>query len=423
MKLHSLALSLLSASAAFAAGTFVGTAPLVVSNVAASRDPATHALRVTYDLANENDEPAYVTLDVQTNGVSIGWDKFRTLSGDVTALSRPNPVACGAGRELVWNAPADWPGHLAGDVTATLTAHYTNAIGRIPGVYMAIDLSGGAQAATYPVSYSFAGPDMTDSAKPWARDILWLRCIGPGSFQMGSPAGETGRQSSETIHPVALTKPFYIGVFEVTEYQYRQVMGALPPNLATAKGDAKPVTQCSYNLLRGTARTWPTSSDVGADTFLGRLRAKTGLVFDLPTEAQWEYACRAGVQAALHNGKAATANAEASSLWLRSIAWFAGNRGGSAGPADVGSKAPNNWLLHDMIGNAYELPLDWFATPGSDGAIDPAGPATGTSRIIRGGAYDADYNWCRSAFRYAWNPASTHQALGFRLGLSLDGEF
>ena len=421
MNLRSTAFLAFSASAALAAGNFIGSAPLVVSNVAVTRDTASHALRVSYDLANENDEPAYITLDVQTNGVSIGWDKFRTLSGDVTKSAAPHPIACGTGRALTWNAPADWSGNLGDNATVVVSAHYTNAIGRIPGVYLKIDVSGGAGAASYPVTYSFVGPDMTDAAKPWAKDFIWLRCLGTGSFQMGSPAGgETGRQSNEVLHGVTFSKPFYVGVFEVTEYQYRQVMGALPPGLTTAKGDAKCVTQCSYNLLRGTAHSWPTSSDVGADTFLGRLRAKTGLAFDLPTEAQWEYACRAGVQAALHNGKAATANAEASSHWLRYIAWFTGNRGGSAGPAEVGSKAPNNWLLYDMTGNGYELVLDWYAADVSAYSLDPVGPATGTQRILRGGAYDADYNWCRSAFRLGWNPASTHQALGFRLALGLD---
>ena len=418
----SIAFSLLAAPAAFAAGAYVGTAPLAVSNVVATRDPGTHRLRVAYDLANENDEPAYVTFDVQTNGFSIGWDKFRSLSGDVTKFSAPQPVTCGTGREFVWDAPADWPGHLADDVAVSVAAHYTNAIGRIPGVYMKIDLSGGSEAASYPVSYSFAGPDKTDSNKPWAKDSLWLRCIGPGSFLMGAPAGgETGRRQNEVLHGVTLTKPFYIGVFEVTEYQYRQVMGALPSGLSTPWGDATPVTMCSYNIVRGTTYSWPASGNVDSGTFLGRLRARTGLDFDLPTEAQWEYACRAGVQAALHNGKAAaTANSEASSWWLRYIAWFKGNRGSSVGPAEVGSKAPNNWLLYDMIGNAYEPVLDWYAADLSSYTLDPVGPATGTKRILRSGAFDADNNWCRSAFRLDWNPASTHQALGFRIGLMLD---
>lgn len=421
MKLHAIVLSLLAAPAVLAAGAYVGTAPLTVTNVAATRDPGTHRLRVTYDLANENNEPAYVTFDVQTNGVSIGWDKFRSMSGDVTKLSDPHPVECGTGREFAWNAPADWPGHLVDDVAVSVTAHYTNAIGRIPGVYMAIDLSGGADAPSYPVSYSFEGPDKADSTKPWAKDMLWLRCIGPGTFEMGSPAdAEAGRRSNEVLHRVTLTKPFYIGVFEVTEYQYRQVMGALPSGLTTPWGDAKPVTRCSYNILRGTTYSWPASAEVDAGTFLGRLRAKTGLDFDLPTEAQWEYACRAGVQAVLPNGKAATANDEASSLWLRYIAWFKGNRGSSAGPAEIGSKAPNNWLLYDMIGNVYEPVLDWYAADVSAYAADPVGPTSGSSRILRSGALDADYNWCRSAFRLDWNPATTHQSLGFRIGLTPD---
>ena len=109
MNLHATALLALSASALLAAGNFVGTAPLVVSNVAVSRDPATHLLRVSYDLSNEADEPAYVTLDVQTNGVSIGWDKFRTLSGDVTSLSAPSPSPAARAGSLSGTPPPTGP--------------------------------------------------------------------------------------------------------------------------------------------------------------------------------------------------------------------------------------------------------------------------------------------------------------------------
>ena len=105
MKPHFLALFLLAAPSAFAIGAYVGATPLAVSNVAVSRDPATHVLRVSYDLSNENNEPAYITLDVQTNGVSIGWDKFRTLSGDVTRLADPLPVACGTGKDAASEPP------------------------------------------------------------------------------------------------------------------------------------------------------------------------------------------------------------------------------------------------------------------------------------------------------------------------------
>ena len=410
-----------SASAALAAGSLVGSAPLAVSNVSVSRDAGTHRIRVSYDLSNENDEPAYVVLDVQTNGVSIGWEKFRTLSGDVTRLSAPAPVACGTGKELVWDAPADWPGHLEDAVTATVTAHYTNAIGRIPGVYAKIDVSGGPDAESYPVSYGFDGPDMTDTARPFAKDFIYLRCIGPGSFRMGAGPGE-GFRSNEKAHVVAITKPFWIGVFEITEYQYRQVVGSLPSGLSSPWGDDKAVTRCSYNILRGTTHSWPASSEVDAATFLGKLRAKTGLAFDLPTEAQWEYACRAGCDAMLHNRQdlASESNAEPNTTWLRFISWFVGNRGQSAGPAEVGKKAPNDWLLYDMIGNADELVLDWYAENNSAYTVDPVGPASGSARILRGGAYDADAPWCRSAFRLSWNPGSVHQAIGCRIALPLD---
>ena len=256
--------------------TACGVEPLLVKNVSAAVERGTHLVRVSYDLSNEADEPAYVTLDAQTNGISIGWDKFRTLGGDVTRLADPRPVACGTGRSLTWNAPLDWPGQRVDNVTFRVLAHHTNGIARIPGVYMKIDLSGGAEAASYPVTYSFAGPDLTDT-NSYAKGTLWMRCIGPAAFQMGAQPDDPGRDISgkEYLHTVTLTKAFYIGVFDVTEYQYRQVMGAIPKE-SIAKGDVYPVSACSYDILRGTTYQWPASDKVEADTFIGRLRAKAG---------------------------------------------------------------------------------------------------------------------------------------------------
>ena len=399
--------------------TACGVEPLLVKNVSAAVERGTHLVRVSYDLSNEADEPAYVTLDAQTNGISIGWDKFRTLGGDVTRLADPRPVACGTGRSLTWNAPLDWPGQRVDNVTFRVLAHHTNGIARIPGVYMKIDLSGGAEAASYPVTYSFAGPDLTDT-NSYAKGTLWMRCIGPAAFQMGAQPDDPGRDISgkEYLHTVTLTKAFYIGVFDVTEYQYRQVMGVIPKE-SIAKGDVYPVSACSYDILRGTTYQWPASDKVEADTFIGRLRAKAGLEgLDLPTEAQWEYACRAGTATSLYNGHTAYDNAD---VWQQSIAWFRPNASSGKGRQPIGRRAPNNWGLYDMLGNVYEPVLDWFADDIRAYTRDPVGPATGTRRILRSGASGGvDWNWVRSPWRLSWPASSAHDSLGVRLALTID---
>ena len=158
--------------------------------------------------------------------------------------------------------------------------------------YCVIDLSDGPNAVVYPVSYlsNLPSKGWTDEYKT---DKLILRRIPAGTFVMGSDQTNESRR-------VKLAKPFYMGVFEVTQKQWELVMGSWPgstPSSSFGRGDAYPAYYVSYNDIRGSSSgaRWPASSAVDAASFLGRLRAKTGLEFDLPTEAQWEYACRAGL--------------------------------------------------------------------------------------------------------------------------------
>ncbi|NCC93545.1 MAG: formylglycine-generating enzyme family protein, partial [Opitutae bacterium] len=188
--------------------------------------------------------------------------------------------------------------------------YYRFAVG---GDYLVVDLSEGPDATNWPVSY-LAAPPVGGWTDEYKTTKLVLRRIPAGAFTMGSPEDELGREGDEPQHEVTLTKDFYIGVFEVTQKQWERVMGNWPSyfNNATYR-DSRPVEQVSYYDVRENpansddpAVYWPSNDLVNADSFMGKLRAKTGEAFDLPTEAQWEHACRAGTTNAMNRGKELT---------------------------------------------------------------------------------------------------------------------
>ncbi len=294
-------------------------------------------------------------------------------------------------------------------------------------LYCVVDLSAGPSADKYPVSYVDAEPKggWTDEYKTTK---LVLRRIEPGSFIMGKD------QKDEACR-VTLTKPFYCGVFEVTQKQYELVMGETPSKFI---GDMRPVEKVSYEMIRGKndGAKWPESSAVDSDSFLGKFRSRTGLDFDLPTEAQWEYACRAGTTSYFNNGGDSEND-------LKKLGRFAINqteRGWNESDADfarhspdgkgghlnhhtvVGSYLPNAWGLYDMHGNVWEWCLDWFdGLPKRE--TDPKGPSVGLTRILRGGGWDngasLNTSFCQTQQGGA-DPSLKHFVFGFRIMLAED---
>ena len=394
---------------AIACGTSAGASEIAVSNVSMRQDRATQKVHVSYDLANEGDVPAYVILDILTNGVSIGRGNIKSLSGDVSDNDFSATVSVGTGKEIVWDARKDWKGNLSTVAAAVVTAYYTNQLWQVPGVYMKIDVSGGTSAASYPVSYTLNAPDVSDTAAPFAKDTMWLKRIEPGVFQMGSPTTETGHNTSgaETLHQVTLTKPFFIGVFETTQYQYRQVTGTTL-NTSSGQNDVYPCGGLSYTAVRGNGAP---DAAPEAGKFLALIREKAQLSIDLPTEAQWEYACRAGTTTGFYNGTNPS-TATGTDANLDPIAWY--NKNASSKFRQVGSKLPNNWGLYDMLGNSYELVRDRFVGDISAYALDPL-VTSGSNVMLRGGAADATVNWCRSSWRLSWAIGTSHQSVGFRV--------
>ena len=401
--------SAVAVAAAIACGTFASASEIAVSNVSMRQNRATQKVHVTYDLSNEDNAPAYVILDIFTNGVSIGRDNLKSLSGDFSDNDFSATVSVGTGKEIVWDARKDWKGNLTTVATAVVTAYYTNQLWQVPGIYMKIDLSGGPSAASYPVSYTLNAPDVADTAAPFAKNTMWLKHIEPGVFEMGSPTTEVGHNASgaENLHQVTLTKPFFIGVFEVTQYQYQQVTGTAASS-NTGSGDTFPCGGLSYEKVRGNGTP---DSAPEAGKFLATIREKTQIGIDLPTEAQWEYACRAGTTTGFHNGTNPSTSSGTDAN-LDPIAWY--NKNASNNFRQVGSKKPNNWGLYDMLGNCYELVRDRFVGDISAYTLDPL-VTTGSNVMLRGGAADATVNWCRSAWRLSWAIGTSHQSIGFRV--------
>ena len=283
--------------------------------------------------------------------------------------------------------------------------------------YLVVDLSDGTSASSYPVSYLSEVPEGGWSDE-YRTTKLVLRLVQPGTFTMGSPSTETGRDTSangEIQHDVTLTKPYYIGIFETTQRQYELITGSDPADLNI--GQKYPVEQVSYDMIRGNDQgaNWPENNNVDSGSFMGILRAKTGLTFDLPTEAQWEYACRATTTTALNSGKDLT-NASVCPN-MAEVGRYTHNTNDGKGNNYVrpGQYMANAWGIFDMHGNLAELCLDYYGNYSSAAETDPVGPSTGNLRVKRGGSWQDNASECRSARRVGVNSNYHSQGIGFRV--------
>lgn len=255
----------------------------------------------------------------------------------------------------------------------------------------------GQSAANPSISFALTGSVSLDMVS-----------IPAGAFLMGSPVGEQGRSTDEGLqHQVTISRSFSMGKFEITQGQWQAVMGGNPSSFT---GNALlPVETVSWNDI--------TRSTTG---FLDKLNAMTvsnrpaGKVFRLPTEAEWEYAARAGSSTRFYWGDDQIASA------IGGYAWYTGNSDSGSGRAThpVGLKAPNAWGLYDMAGNVSEWCQDIYSSFGAAPLTDPNVTTGGVYRVLRGGGWDYDAYGGRSAYRDAIAPDGHVNILGFRVVLA-----
>ncbi len=232
-------------------------------------------------------------------------------------------------------------------------------------------------------------------------DMIW---INPGTSTMGSPKDELGRWDDEVQHEVTLTQGYWLGKYEVTQVQYEAVMGTNPSEF---KGADLPVEMVNwYDAMDFCAKLTASEKAVG--------RLPEGYEYTLPTEAQWEYACRAGTTTALNSRKNLSDKDQCPEM--DEVGWYGYNSDDTTHP--VGQKQPNAWGLYDMHGNVYERCLDRYGDYPTTAVTDPTGPDIGEYNVIRGGSWACYARSCRSASRYYDYPDECWTDCGFRVALA-----
>ena len=348
-----------------------------ISNVTQSRNEETHLVTITYDLS----ETAIVTASVFVNGEKLSQAAYGILAGKVHRV-----VAAGTGCKIWWKAPAG----LAANAEVKLSAWAKDD----PPDYMAVDMITINHRRFYETAEDVPGgvtnrlykTDKLLMRKIYAKNIEW---------PMGTSSDVPYILPQHKLHMVTLTENYYIGVYEMTKRQYGNITNDFKRAENIVTDDVRPLSM-SYGNMRGSdsGYVWPTDGHkVKSSRPIGLIRSRTGLTLDLPTEAQWEYACRAGESKALYTGEATN------EVNVSKIAWHGGNwnqdpEGQEFTTHEVGLLAPNKWGLYDMLGNGSDVCLDVMSDSNSDTAQidpyqgepaeDPVGPLTGSYVTTKG---------------------------------------
>ena len=364
---------------------------------------------VSYSLA---DAPAVVTFDVRTNGVSIGGAAFGCVTGEVNQLVTSSGTHSFVWNSLVGTAPVAAQDVLDGGAKVVVTAWSPDA----PPDYLVVDLTSGTNFWFYESEEALPGGLL---ANPVYRTTMLVM-----KYVAAKDVTWSGLSASDSkCHDITLESDYYIGVFELTQSQWFIFNKSTTPNFG-APAAMRPMEKLAYNPIRngsvsGTAANsayfYPEAPS--PDSYLGLLRARTGIAFDLPSEAQWEYACRAGTNNSHWNDGTST-----------STRCPGRTKEDGQETAEVGSYPRSKWGTYDMHGNVYEWCLDWFQeypsggwTGGDKGVVNANGAKTingtnGVNRVRRGGcfAFNSGTNEM-SGQRDHYPPATSGRFNGCRL--------
>jgi formylglycine-generating enzyme len=411
--------------------TLVGMAaePTITDVVAKQRWPWSRLVDIDYVLTAEQGSRVDVSLTAKDGATTLTLPTG-SLTGDLYAVT---PGL----KRIVWD-----PTMTAYTNNLMLTQFNVTLTPTEPPLYMIVDLTKSAGASGQ-IEY-VTEADLTNGVwgAAWVRDpvtnagtvvqsVIWtgvtaddvyktdklvLRRVPAGSYQLGDTQNGTPN--------VTLTKKMYVGVFEITQKQWNHVMGTTGGTDTQAKHSAS-----YYDIRENPNNTddpdvnWPENNAVNANSFMGRLRLMTGITdFDLPTEAQWEYLCRARTTTVFHDGNADAQytgteenNNGSTNEYLNALGWYKFNDPTAPTAAQsVGGKLPNAWGLYDTHGNLWEWCLDWF-TNNAELGTDPDGSDSGSRRVLRGGSWALTASKCRSANRIDFPPSKRYGSVGFRL--------
>ena len=436
---------------AFAVACAANATP-VVTDCTMNQNPSTRLVTIKYKL---DSYPAVVTLDVKTNStVSIGGEHICNAQGAVWRKVTDADADGEGWCTITWQPDQTWPadvgdGFAIPNATVAVTAW---PMDNTPD-YMVVDIMSDGKAASqdarctyYPAVDFLPGSELGQKGaitnnpayktgyvvmrKIMAKDVIWT---------MGS-VGEGG--SNETAHEAQLTNNYYIGVFEFTQGQQEASGNAKSYNnqtlssFFTEQGTYRPVTLttlCFIGLrlndnqggVGAPGTEWP--NPPSSVSVLGKIRSRTGVDFDLPSEAEWEFAARAGHGSGywgdgspISIDSGVDANMTRLGRYSKNVTVtspVATTPPSEGGTAIVGSYEPNSWGLYDMHGNAGEICLDKWANNNTSlrGKVNRGDTAAGTTRVVRGGMYTRTATDCRPAYRTSHGQAATWNAVGFRL--------
>ena len=384
-----------------------------VSNVTMKQAGGSRLVTVTYRL----DAPAIVTFDIQTNGTSIGAVNLTNAVGDLNKVVSKVGETC----TIKWQPMDSWPDHIVNDRSARAVVTAWSKLS--PPDYMIVSLTERSNAVFYASADAIPGGVTNRLYKTQRMAMRRIHAAGV-RFRMGSLINESGRDNREIPHDVTFTNDYYMGVYPVTIDQLRRIMGNAAASNSRFYGckdwEVRPANKMSHALLRGV--DWsslnPSHAVNTADGYyIAAFRNTTGIELDLPTEAQWEFACRAGTTSPFNDGTSS----------MDAVGWNSSNWANDPNCTSnethaVGLLKPNAWGLYDMHGNVDEMCLDWFAggiyyTDGRE-AVEPPGPDQSREsvpyRAVRGGNWNSAASSARSAkrnFQTKWEGAGT---LGLR---------